>query len=289
VARRRPDSPSFLFRPLASVHSGTAPWRRPGRAEWRERARPCGRPRVVRGDRPDRGQDRLDRNAGGLHGDARPSRLDRGRKGRPRRGRRSGRNGRAEWRGRPSGSVRLLRAAPDRPGPGLRRPAGISAGEAGRLASLGRAARAAGGPGGSARRRSRVRGCAARAAAAVGLAGSRASTDLLRDRRPTRSGRDGHTNPRGACGASARRARPRLERTRHTRGCRSCPRSAPSRAPVDAGFCGRRAPAGHARRHQRVPFAALAHRSGHARARRSPRLPRAPQKAGRRPTYHGWR
>jgi hypothetical protein len=143
LAGRRSRAPSVLVRPRAPVCRRPAPRRRSRRPERHERPRARRRRRQLCRHGADRRQDRLDRDALRVHGDACASGLGRGRAGGARRRRRGRRNGRAERRRRPRRSVRVLRATRDRRGSGLPRSTGVPARQPVR-----RAARATGAAGG---------------------------------------------------------------------------------------------------------------------------------------------
>src|SRR5207253_800404 len=123
LARGRARLTSVLIRSRPPVRRRSAPRHRPGRAYGLAGARARGGCRLVRGHRSDGRKDGLDRDAVRIHGDARPSRLDRRQAGRARRRGICRRRSRPERRLRPLRSVRLLRRSPDARSTGLRRPA----------------------------------------------------------------------------------------------------------------------------------------------------------------------
>jgi hypothetical protein len=123
LARGRTGAPAVLVRPRPSICGGPAPRRRPRGFCRDSRARTRGRGGLVRRNRADRRQDRLDPDRVRLHGHTRPPRLDPGRARRRRRGRVDRRSRRAERRHGPVGTVRLFRRAPDKRSPGICRSA----------------------------------------------------------------------------------------------------------------------------------------------------------------------
>jgi hypothetical protein len=302
LAGQRSRSPFVLVRPSASVRSGTAPWRRPGRSLGRGCRRPDGGRRVVRGHRAWWRQDRVDRDALGLHGDARPPRLDRCRARGADEGRGRRRHRRAERGRRPSRAVRLFRRSCDRAGSGLSRSADVPA-----PACRTQPARTAAGE-----RASRRADCAAGNDGTLRAgAGGRSLYDTAAG-----SGRPGRGVAAGLRRRGARRGRGR--RGAHDRA--DGPRAARGPCcgdlhctPRRSGECrGRLGPQVAARAGPRSVAAFAADLRGRRAAPRSPcrvgpashgavagdrragaarcvRLPLARAKAGRRPTYHGWR
>ena len=297
VARRRSRAPPVFFRPCTPVRRWTAPRRGSRRADGRRGARAGAGRGLIRRDGPERGQDRLDRDAFWLHGDARPPWLDR-REARRAGQRRCGRrHGRAERRGRLGRSVRVLRGPPHVGRAGLRRPARSATAATGRRGAERR---------GAARERrgtrkccrTRGRGCLARDGARrrrCGLPGC--PGDARGSGTAGRSDRHGCGCGR-SCGRSGRaRRRPdsigRREPRRPQPASRPAadPATASSRqrltpASVGTGRRGRREAPGSRFRVERAANGPVAGRFC-AAARRRRCLPPAPRKAGRRPTYHG--
>ena len=311
---------AVLVRPCAPVRGGSAPWRRPGRTDRLGGARAGERRRHVRRNRAERGQDRLDRDAVRVHGHARPSRLDRRAARSARHRRLRCRDGRAERRRRRRGAVRLLRRAGDGRGSGLRRSADVPARTAGRRdvrATPGAPARAAChrrargraaghtrgrrvGPRAFSVRRSRAEGKHARDAcdrrARVGGGAGRGAGDGGRGRGLTGrrdAGRArrapaalGRGRGRGARAAGSRRRAPAGARARDSQRHASA-LGPPSPATIDARLGCRCVPPPIARGSARRPREAVVGWRPRAPATRRLRLPCAPAKAARRPTYHG--
>ncbi len=127
LARRRPGAASVFLRSGPPLCGRSAPRRRSRRAHRHKRAG-AGRGRcLVRRHRPERRQDGFDRDAVRLHGDARPSRLDR-REARRARGGGFCRGDRRSKRRRGAGrSIRVLRRSCDERSAGLCRPADAAA------------------------------------------------------------------------------------------------------------------------------------------------------------------
>jgi hypothetical protein len=302
VAGRRPRAPSVLLRPRAPVRGGTAPRRGSRRAERRRRARSGAGHRLLRRHRPERREDRLDRDPLRVHGHARPSRLDRRETRRAGPGRCSRRHGRTERRGRPGRAVRLPRAPSDGRRPGLRGSAGVPAPASGRRGAD-RPGRADSGRGTSRRCRIRgrrsltradgrrhgcVRSCAGRAADGRGRGAGRRS-----DRCDSSCGRSGHRRrARAGGGDSARRRRPRSPRfASRPASDAATPARGPRRptAALGTGRGGRREAPGSRFGLERAADGAVAGGSSRGASPRRRSWPPAPRKAVRRPTYHGWR
>jgi len=156
LAGRRSRSPAVRLRSLTPVRRGSAPWSRSRCPNRYTCACSDGRRRLIRGNRADRRQDRVDRDAVGLHGHARAPRLHRRRARSTRKRGIGGRNRRTERCRGPLGTVCLFRPPRDERATGLRR----SAADAARAICTGleHSGRGAGGGGDSRRRGSTRRG-----------------------------------------------------------------------------------------------------------------------------------
>ena len=319
MARERAGPSSILVRPRAPVRGRTTPRYRPRRAGGSRRASARAGRRDVRRDGPDGRQDALDRDAVWLYGDTGAPRLDRRGARRVRRGGSRRRDRRPDRRRRSRRAVRLLRAAHDGGGTGLRRSTHVLAGAARRGPSAGAAARArprrgSGGRAVTARCRA-VRGgsCAAgacsRAARTKGRCVSRDSgradrggTRHVRHRafccsaragegeaarvearaEAARVARRGHD---AACGPARRGARA----CRHAEGARSRPGArfaSPAAAKREGRARSRYATGSRAR--ARAALANAVDRRPRDGSRHSVRLRVARRDPARSQTYHGW-
>jgi hypothetical protein len=128
LAGRRTGSAAFLVRSCASLRGRSAPRRRSRRTRRYPGARSGRGNRLVRGNRADGREDRVDRDAARVHRHTRSPRLDRC-EARSARRRRLGRgNRRPERRAGAHRAVRLLRSAHHERSAGVRRSDGLLAG-----------------------------------------------------------------------------------------------------------------------------------------------------------------